>query len=154
MIVREQTIADAEEIQSIVRLATAELRRIYKPIESLRGGVPQKSILADGILVASQNGCLLGVVEYLDRKEDFYIQGLAVHPDFRRRGVARALIKAIEDRGLMAGRDTLSLCTIKEAGNLPVFVRLGFVLVTENVADGFVSPEGKSVSRITMERAL
>ena len=72
--------------------------------------------------------------------------GLFVHEHHRRRGVARALLDALGPR--------LSLFTIRETGNVPIFERLGFAVVREELATEYVSDAHAQLHEVYMERPL
>ena len=73
--------------------------------------------------------------------DSLYIGRLAVHPDWRRRGLANTLVEAAkaEARRLGATRMTLG-CRIVLTSNLALFSRHGFVVVRETCHPGFTTP--------------
>jgi ribosomal protein S18 acetylase RimI-like enzyme len=70
-----------------------------------------------------------------------YIGRLAVAPQFRRRGIANALLEAakIEARRRGAKRMTLG-CRIALVSNVALFRRHGFAVVRETCHPGFTTP--------------
>lgn len=52
---------------------------------------------------------------------------------FRRQGVARALVEALAGLARELGLRALVAGTVKETGNVEIFVRLGFRVVSEKV---------------------
>ena len=90
-------------------------------------------IEADGGLIASMFCRLDGDALYIGR--------LAVHADWRRRGIANALIDAAtaEARRLGAKRLTLG-CRIALTSNLALFRSRGFVIVGHETHAGFSAP--------------
>jgi ribosomal protein S18 acetylase RimI-like enzyme len=55
------------------------------------------------------------------------VSKLLVHPDFRRRGIARRLMQAVEAEALVAGRTLLTLDTRTGDSAEPLYRSLGFV---------------------------
>lgn len=88
---------------------------------------------AGGKLIASAFCALNGDALYIGR--------LAVHPEWRRRGVANALMEATkaEARRIGARRMTLG-CRIVLTSNLALFRRHGFVVVGYETHAGFSAP--------------
>ena len=70
-----------------------------------------------------------------------YVGRLAVHPEWRRRGIANALMEAVkaEARRIGAKRITLG-CRIVLTSNLALFRNHGFVIVGYETHAGFSAP--------------
>jgi predicted N-acetyltransferase YhbS len=84
---------------------------------------------------------LVGSVFCANKGNSLYIGRLAVRDDFRRQGVASALLEAAkaEARGLGIGRMTLS-ARIALKSNVALFERHGFAVVAATAHPGFVHP--------------
>jgi len=91
--------------------------------------------------VVEQEGRLIASVFCAPDGDALYIGRLAVHPDWRRRGVANALVEAAkaEARRIGATRMTLG-CRIVLTSNLALFRRHGFVIVGYETHAGFSAP--------------
>lgn len=59
------------------------------------------------------------------------VQKLLVHSDFRRRGLGTALMAALEETALAAGRTVLALDTLKDGAAESLYTRLGWQRVGE-----------------------
>jgi len=85
-----------------------------------------------GFMVAESNGSVVGVqpmeiFQYHDRKESFkggMLTGVAVHPQFRRRGIFSALVKACEQEAWRQGAAFVS--TMPNDRSRPGFLKLGY----------------------------
>ena len=70
-----------------------------------------------------------------------YIGRLAVRPDWRRRGIANALMETAKAEARRIGMTRLTLgCRIALSSNLALFRSHGFVVVRETCHAGFTSP--------------
>jgi len=70
-----------------------------------------------------------------------YVGRLAVAPDWRRRGIANALIDAAKAQARQIGVQRLTLgCRIALASNVALFRGHGFVVVRETCHPGFTTP--------------
>lgn len=96
----------------------------------------------------------VGTAEYVRKDDHLYIQGVAVHPEYRKQGVCRALVRAVE----LTARDdkltALARCAIEETGNVGVFQSLGFTVTNRTVARDHVNPEGGPVIQVDMKRKI
>ena len=86
-------------------------------------------------------GALVGSMFCIEEDDALYVGRLAVRNDFRRRGVASALLDAAkaECRRRGFGRVTLST-RIALADNIALFRRHGFVIIAETCHPGFSHP--------------
>jgi putative acetyltransferase len=95
--------------------------------------------------VAEVEGRLAG---FADLESDGHVDMLYVHPDFKRRGVARALLKHVEE--LARREDLRRLYTEASITARPVFEAMGFrVIVPQTVTVG-----GESMTHYRMEKRL
>lgn len=83
------------------------------------------------LLAAMQDGRVAGSVQ-LDcdtppnQPHRAEIRKLLVHPDFRRRGIARALMRAAEAAAVQAGRSLITLDTRSGDNAEPLYASLGY----------------------------
>lgn len=134
--------------REIVDAATRELRRTYGP----RNDNDQCGVLSSETLVAVHGNLVIGTADYVHKGDCLYVQGLAVHPEYRRHGVCRALISAAEAIAKKEKLAALALCAIEETGNVLVFKKLGFEITSRAIAPNHVSPAGRAVIQVEMER--
>jgi ribosomal protein S18 acetylase RimI-like enzyme len=135
------------ELHRLVQDAFANLP-IDPPSGVLKEAVAdfQKRLQNETVLVAEaldppDKGALVGSMFCIEQNDALYVGRLAVRNDFRRRGVASALLDAAkaESRRRDLRRVTLST-RIALADNIALFRRHGFVIVAETCHPGFSHP--------------
>lgn len=86
-------------------------------------------------------GALVGSAFCIPQDDALYIGRLAVRSDFRRRGVASALLDAAKEQAVRRGLGHLTLSTrVALADNIALFRRHGFEVVAERGHPGFSRP--------------
>jgi GNAT superfamily N-acetyltransferase len=130
--------AEGDELAAVIASAIATLRHTYRPTDA---AIARAASRSSPRLVALDRDEIVGTLEC----EGGHVLGLFVHEAHRRRGVARALLEALGPHGL-------SLVTIRETGNVPIFERLGFVVVREKLATELVSDAHAELHEVYMER--
>jgi GNAT superfamily N-acetyltransferase len=151
--VREAAPEDAEAVAEISSLATAMLRETYRPKKRCcsQDTSPRKTRTR---LVAVMDEGVVGTVQYASEVDRVHLIGLFVHPDFQRRGVARQIIAHLADIARRQGARYLSLYSVREAGTVPVFVRLGFRVIAEHEDESLESDTFAHLTDVYMERSL
>lgn len=134
----------------IVASATRELRKTYWPGENAGQYGGERS----GVLVAVKCDMLVGTAEYVRKYNHLYIQAVAVRPEYRSRGICRALVDAAEEIAKEEQLAALALCAIEETGNVEIFEKLGFNVTSRAVAPNHVSLGGGPVTQVDMERKI
>jgi GNAT superfamily N-acetyltransferase len=93
------------------------------------------------VLVAEADGRLIGSVFCAPHGDALYVGRLAVAPDWRRHGVAGALIEAARNEARRIGAKRITLrARIALPGNVALFRRHGFVILGEESHPGFTQP--------------
>ncbi|PTW62319.1 acetyltransferase (GNAT) family protein [Breoghania corrubedonensis] len=77
------------------------------------------------------------------------VSKLLVHPDFRRRGIARMLMEAVEDHAHQGGRTLLTLDTRTGDTAEPLYTSMGYVTVGV-IPDYCRDADGKGLSGTTI----
>ncbi|TWU09010.1 putative acetyltransferase [Symmachiella macrocystis] len=149
--IRDANDRDAVAVADIVDTAFQPLRSIYQPTRRTieRQAVHRKK---GPRLIGEADGRMVGTVQYDVHPDRLHAIGLAIHPDYQRMGLARLLLQSIEDRARMASRPLVVLNTIQETGNVPIFEKLGFQVVSRVVATWCVSSLHSAVHDVTMQR--
>ena len=140
-----QRFADATRLEELHRFVHAAFRDlpIDPPSSALKETVADVAarLQSDAIFVALDAGALIGCVFCTPDQDALYIGRLAVRSDWRRRGIAGALIDAAKDEARRRGAKRITLgARIALSGNVALFRRHGFVVVREICHPGFTTP--------------
>ena len=86
------------------------------------------------VVVARHNGRIVGTVQMdlatpPNQPHRADVAKMLVHPDLRRRGIARALMTELETIARAAGRTLLTLDTVTGSAAEPLYKSLGYVVV-------------------------
>jgi GNAT superfamily N-acetyltransferase len=96
---------------------------------------------SDTCFVIEADGHLVGSVFCAPENDALYIGRLAVRADFRRRGVATALIASAKDEARRIGATRMTLkARIMLGSNIALFRRHGFAITAEETHAGFRAP--------------
>lgn len=139
------TFTDAARIEELHRLVVAAFRDlpIDPPSSVLRESADDflARLKTETALVAEAEGVLVGSVFCAERDGALYIARLAVRDDFRRKGVASALLRAAKAEAARRAMGRLTLATrIALTSNIALFRKHGFVVVAQQTHAGFSYP--------------
>lgn len=143
---------DVDDIRAIRHRSFATLRDVYTPNAGIQSVDSIGTSTRDEI-VAAVTGQLVGVISATSDGAALRLSGLAVLPEFRRRGIARSLIKHARRVAVDANCESMRLFTIRETGNVAIFEALGFSSVGESLADWCVSDRFGDLHETEMERS-
>jgi ribosomal protein S18 acetylase RimI-like enzyme len=151
--VREETPADADEVAAVAASAIATLRETYRPTQK---AISHKQAIASSLtrLVAVHNGRVIGAVQYSLIDDRLHFLSLGVLSNFRRRGVTRQLIDALNTIAQRAGAARLSAYTVAQTGNCEIFERLGFRVISEEPTDYYESDRFDTLTEAYLERLI
>lgn len=153
ILIREATPADAAEVTTVFETAFAPLRSIYRPTDAALACQAERA-QTDTRLVAEFDGKIVATVQYDLHAEHVHVIGLAVHPDFQHKGIARRLLDWIYMRAKELELPAVVLDTIRETDNVPLFEKLGFRVVHEETAIWCVSEAYREVHDVKLERII
>lgn len=142
---------DVANASAISHAAFSELRTVYRPTETAIANKAERQEEAVHA-VAKIDQTVVGTLEYFVEKDQLYVIALAVDATFRRQGIARRLIEFVGEVARGLGRSIVATRTIKETGNVPIFERLGFHVVGEEIANWCVSDVHATLHDVHLER--
>ncbi|QDT29532.1 GNAT family N-acetyltransferase [Gimesia panareensis] len=151
--IRDARSDDAERVAVISEAAFAPLRSIYRPTGATIARQAERAQTGTR-LVAEIDGEIAATVQYDQHSDHLHLIGLAVHPDYQRRGIAGCLLEEICQRAILLAQPAVVLVTIKETGNVPLFEKLGFRVTHEEVATWCVSETYPLLHDVKMERVV
>ncbi len=153
ILVRFAKTEDGEAAGRVSDEAFAAVRRIYHPSPAAHTNLLAITPALER-LVAEDGGQIVGTVRFGIFDACLRVIGLAVLPQFQRRGVARALIAELARLARDEGCRALALYTVTKTGNVAVFERLGFDVVSERPGHYSISADGEPLTEAYMEQTL
>jgi GNAT superfamily N-acetyltransferase len=146
---------DAEAAAALIRTAFAAQEVATDPPPSALGETGAS--VAASLAAAGQGGVgawagdvLAGCVMWEAQDRGLYVARLSVHPAWRGRGIAPAMIAALEAEARARGLPRLLLSTrLVLEGNRRLFARCGFVETAQHAHPGYAHP-----TFVDMEKAL
>ncbi|QDU17031.1 putative acetyltransferase [Gimesia maris] len=153
ILIREATPADAAAATAVFEAAFAPLRSIYQPTGAALASQAERAQVGTQI-VAEIDGTIVATVQYDLHDNHIHVIGLAVHPDFQRKGIARQLLDWICIQAKNLGQPAVVLYTIRETGNVPLFEKLEFHITHEETATWCVSETYRELHDVKLERLV
>ena len=150
-ITRENGVIQVQRCTDVSR--AREIHGFTKAIFAALVIDPPSSVLKEGeadfaarlrdenCFIVEENGRLIASMFCKRDGEALYVGRLAVAPEYRRRGIANALIEAAKEEARRLGLKRITLgARITLPGNVALFRRHGFVVVRETCHPGFSQP--------------
>jgi ribosomal protein S18 acetylase RimI-like enzyme len=151
--IRAAQMGDAAAIADLVRLAfSAQSRPTNPPSSALRetAATIAEHLARGGGAVLERGDVIVGVVLWAVEEDALYISRLSVNPEYRRQGIARALVDEAEREARRRGLPRMTLGVRLELDdNRRLFRSCGFEDVSLRSHEGFSEP-----TWVMMERRL
>jgi ribosomal protein S18 acetylase RimI-like enzyme len=150
---REASPAEAERLLAIEQTAFAPYRALLDPPSSVFRETPDviRQKMGEGaFLVACEGDQIIGMVFLQPHADHVYLGRLSVLPAWQGRGVARALIAAVEGRARALGAPAIRLAVRVALPQLiATYARQGFQVISEHRHPGYAH-----TTFVTMEKRL
>ncbi len=153
IILRTATETDTQQVLALILDAFEEYRGVLNPPSGAHretSDTIRKKLSEGGGFIACIGDQAAGCVLYEPESDALYLGRLAVLPDYRKQGVAHALVEAVEKRAreLNLPKVTLSV-RIQLPRNRAFFESVGYQFMHENFHDGYSEP-----TFMTLEKAI
>ncbi len=143
-IVREAIEADYPAALAVMQAAFAEFDGQLDPPSGVHGETiasMRTRMGAGGLLLAEQEGQLVGMVLYRPEEGQLYMGRLSVLPAFRRRGIGNLLIDAVERRARELGLARVGLSVrLALPGQCASYERQGYRVLSVHAHPGYDQP--------------
>ncbi len=155
---RAATDADVPAVAGLIAAAFEVYRHILEPPSSSLDKTPAAvhreletaTALVAAKLVAAEAETLVGCVFYAPKEDHVYLSRLAVLPEYQGRGIARALLSAVEDETLDLGAEKIRLqVRLVQKRNRALYGSLGYVFYAYGAHAGYKEP-----TFVTLEKRL
>ena len=136
--VRSATATDADAVAACVNSAFSRyIERIGKPPAPMLLDFP--AVIAENkVWVAEIAGIVAGVLIQYETESGFYIDTVAVLPEWHGKGVGRTLLVFAEEEALRRGYRSLYLCTnAKMTENQVLYPKIGYVEYERKIDQGY-----------------
>lgn len=123
------TVLDGASIGFVLPFSEADAQDFW--VEKVKPGVADKTRL---LFVARYGGAIAGSVQLVhgmpaNQPHRVEVNKLLVHPGFRRKGIAKALMAALEEQAKALGRSLITLDTRTGDKAEPLYTALGYKTV-------------------------
>jgi ribosomal protein S18 acetylase RimI-like enzyme len=150
---RAATEDDIPSLAHVIALAFEEHRGKLQPPSSSLNKSPEavrQELQTTKAIVAGNDDDIIGCVFYSPKEDFVYLAHLAVLPDYRGLGIAKALVQAVETKTLEQGFSKIRLSVRLALETTRAFYeRLGYTFYSYGSHTGFAAP-----TYVTLEKIL
>jgi ribosomal protein S18 acetylase RimI-like enzyme len=145
-LIRTCTSDESDQIAAVIRAAFEEYRAVLIPMSGAHretSATVAEKMAHGGAFAAvdSASGALIGCALYAEEPDHIYLGRLSVLPAYRGRGIAHALIAAVENHGRTCGYTAAQVgVRLQLTANRALFERLGYVQTEIRLQDGHPEP--------------
>lgn len=150
VVVRQAESQDMQGLAEVDASMVAALRKVYRPTEASLRRYRSQDKPRPVQLVAVLDGRVVGAVKYRVEDNSLHLIGLGVLEAFRGQGICRRIVEHARGIASEHGLSHLSLYTIRQTGNVPIFEKLGFVVAEESVSTDSVSAKYDQLTDVFM----
>jgi ribosomal protein S18 acetylase RimI-like enzyme len=145
LILRAATAVDAPTLAATIAAAFEQYRGMLEPesgaFRETAGGIAAELARDSGAIIAERNGKVVGCVMVKLMDDDMYFGRLSVLPSARGLGIARRLVKAVEDEARRRELAGVRLgVRVVLADNQNFFASMGYVETGREAHPGFDHP--------------
>jgi ribosomal protein S18 acetylase RimI-like enzyme len=143
--VRRATLADADRVADVLRVAFADLELFYTPAAfaatTPSAGQIRERFGEGPVWIAIDARRVVGTVAVVRREPGLYVRRMAVRPDARARGIARMLMREVENHAREVRAPLMYLSTTPFLYSaIRLYESLGFGRTGEPPHDLFGTP--------------
>lgn len=150
--IRPATVADAAVMVTILHAAFEEYRGKLDP----PSGAHRETLESVLNLLAHEHGLLalcdgraVGCVFFDVRPDELYLHRLSVLPEFRRQGISKALVDAVEAHATELGKAKVTLIVrVALPQNRAYYEKLGYAITEFDFHDGYTQFTSVSMAKI------
>lgn len=131
-VIRQANLADVAQLKQCVDRAYAPLKARLPDLPDVSGGL-EREIEDRIVLVAEMNDGVAGCAVMSIDGSRAHLVNIAVDPDFKGKGIGRALLEAVESRALRDGATGIALAThVGIPENVKLYRHLGWSETSRN----------------------
>lgn len=154
---REATTQDTEQLKVLEDHMNRKLRQFYRLSEfgqanyerrlKIQPQLPNKYT----VIVGSLNQMVVTTIQYQAENGILFLFGLSVHEEFRRRGIAREVMKYLIALVKAQKLKLIRFNTMRITGNVEIFQKLGFIVTSEKASVLCEGLNGEQIMDVQME---
>jgi predicted N-acetyltransferase YhbS len=156
MNIHVEETTDAQKIQSayaVHRYAFDRNRKAYVVNQRARP-IKSDSTIDKRYFVAMLDGVIVGLVTCWTEAGHLHVGDVAVSPQQQGTGIGRVLFDKLRETCVELNLNRIEARTIREAGAVPFYERLGFKQVASGIATWCSAPDGSPVHEVVLQYNL